>query len=237
MAEAVEADPYKDKDNKAKTPRVCLVTDRLMLKGRPLLDAVRHALEGSIRAVQMREKDLSARDQLRLARDLRELTDEYNALLFINDRLDIAMLSNADGVHLGAESMTAKEARGLAGGDFLVWASTHSLPEALLAEAMGADAITFGPVYFTGSKVIYGSPLGIEALLTAVKAVKIPVYAIGGINKSRVREVVSAGASGVFVISAVLGASDIRKEALELEQAVEDAMRFRSTQQTQKESL
>lgn len=233
MAEAEKTDP--DRKDKAKAPGVCLVTDRLILNGRPrkpLIDAVREALVGGIRAVQIREKDLSARELTRLARDLRELTDEFGALLFVNDRLDVARLSNADGVHLGTQGVPAKEARRFLGKGFLIWVSTHGLNEAVLAEAMGADAITFGPVYFTESKARYGEPLGIEALRSAAKSVKIPVYAIGGINKTRVKDVISAGAQGVCLISAVLGASDIAKEAGEIEKAVRDARGIPSARQT-----
>ncbi|MEK6531225.1 MAG: thiamine phosphate synthase [Deltaproteobacteria bacterium] len=230
MAEVKIAGP--DRKDKAKAPDVCLVTDRMILNGRPLADAVRDALAGGIKAVQLREKDLSARELLRLARDLRELTDEYGALLFVNDRLDIARLSNADGVHLGQQGVPAKEARRFLGKDFLIWVSTHGIDEAVEAEDMGADAITFGPVYFTESKARYGEPLGIEALRSAAKCVKIPVYAIGGINKSRVKDVISAGAQGVCLISAVLGASDMAKEALGIERAVHDAKGIFSARQT-----
>jgi thiamine-phosphate pyrophosphorylase len=200
--------------------KVYLITDGSRLNGIGLVDAVTEALKGGVRAVQLREKSMSAKGLLDAAKALRRVTDGFKARLFVNDRLDVAMLSNADGVHLGQGGIGPRRAREFLGKRRLIGVSCHSMKEAVLAEEGGADFITFGPVYFTESKAGYGSPLGIHALREATRAVGVPVYAIGGVSKDRAQEVMSAGAHGIAVIGAVFGSPDIRKGALDLVQAV-----------------
>ena len=186
-----------------------LVTDRKQTGGRPLVDVVKAALEGGVRAVQLREKDLMGRDLYLLARDLRDLTARYDALLLINDRVDVALAVEADGVHLGQASFPAAEARRLLGPEKLIGVSTHS-PEEIVA-ARGADFVVFGPVYFTPSKVAYGEPQGVDRLREAVAQSPYPVFAIGGIIAERVREVRAVGARGIAVISAIISSPDPRE--------------------------
>lgn len=195
---------------------VYLITDRAIVNGN-IVKAVEEALKGGVKAVQLREKDLHAKELLALAKELRSITKRYGAKLIINDRCDVAALVEADGVHLGIRSISPKDAREILGTDKLIGVSTHSVEEAVRAEAEGADFITFGPVFYTPSKAAYGEPVGIELLKNACKQVKIPVYAIGGIKKENTAEVISKGASGIAVISAILGAKDIRKSAGELD--------------------
>ncbi|MDA8087957.1 MAG: thiamine phosphate synthase [Nitrospiraceae bacterium] len=181
-----------------------------------LLEAVGLALEGGVRAVQLREKDLPVRELLDLALRLRELTWRHRARLFINGRVDVAIAARADGVHLGAAGMPPEAARGAmvrAGKELMIGVSTHSLKEADAAQRAGADFITFGPVFDTPSKRPYGPPLGPARLAEAVMAVNVPVFAIGGIKYSGLKEVISTGVSGVALISGILGADDIKKEA------------------------
>ncbi len=210
------------KDALAGDPGLYLITDR-HLADSGLPDAVGKALEAGVRLVQLREKDLGGRELLALARALRAKTSEFNARLIINDRVDVALLSRADGVHLGASAIGARDARLLLGRTSLIGVSTHSVEEALKAEAEGADFITFGPLYFTPSKAPWGSPLGTCVLQEAKNSVKIPVYGIGGINKERVKEVILAGVSGVAVISAVLGSGDVFKSATGLLSELEES--------------
>jgi thiamine-phosphate pyrophosphorylase len=186
-----------------------LVTDRKQTGGRPLVDVVKAALEGGVRAVQLREKDLMGRDLYLLARDLRDLTARYDALLLINDRIDVALAVEADGVHLGQASFPAAEARRLLGPEKLIGVSTHS-PEGIVA-AGGADFVVFGPVYFTPSKAAYGEPQGVDRLREAVAQSPYPVFAIGGITAERVCEVRAVGAHGIAVISAVISSPDPRE--------------------------
>ncbi|MDP2689012.1 MAG: thiamine phosphate synthase [Deltaproteobacteria bacterium] len=191
-----------------------LITDRhIAARSGTLLAAVEKALEGGVRFVQLREKDLGGRELLRLARGLREMTSAFGARLMINDRADIAVLSDADGVHLGQKSVSALDARILLGEGKLIGVSTHSLEEALAAEAEGADYITLGPVFHTPSKAAWGDPVGVGLLQKAVEKVSIPVYAIGGIREERLGGVLSAGAAGVAVISAILGQDDVKESA------------------------
>ncbi len=193
-----------------------LITDRSLLgPGATLPAAVGSALKGGVRAVQLREKDLGTRELLDMAYALRAITREYSARLFVNGRVDVALAAGADGVHLGSTDMPLPAARRAAGGSMLIGVSTHSIQEARRAEEEGADFITLGPVYETPSKMRYGKPIGIRPLREVRKEVAIPVFAIGGITRERVEEVVEAGASGVALISAILASGDIKSSAEE----------------------
>ena len=190
-----------------------LITDRRGCAGRDLSSVVEQALQGGVKAVQLREKDLPGRELYVMAMEMRELTRRYGATLFINDRIDIAMAVEADGVHLGEWSIPTDAARKIIGGRKLIGVSCHSLQDAFAARYGGADFITCGPVFFTPSKAAYGEPLGLSVLQDVVRQVDIPVLAIGGINRYNAREVVSSGAGGIALISAILAADDPREEA------------------------
>lgn len=183
-----------------------LITDRHQVPGGDLIAAVRAALEGGVRAVQLREKDLPPRELLPLALALRDLTRCYGARLLINDRVDVALAVGADGVHLGGGSLPPSVARKLLGPDCLIGVSTHCLPEALAAREGGADFITFGPVWFTPSKAPYGPPVGLQHLREACAVVDIPVFTLGGVKIENVPELLAAGAAGAALISGVLAA-------------------------------
>ncbi len=186
-----------------------LITDRKKIPSGPgLVDAVEKALKGGVRAVQLREKDLPARELYQLALELRRITARYQALLLINDRIDVALAVNAEGVHLAGHSLPTAAARRILGPDKLIGVSTHHVEEILEAEENGADFVTFGPVYFTPSKAPFGPPVGLEKLEDACKRSKIPVIALGGINAGRIPEVLSAGAHGIGLISAILAKED-----------------------------
>jgi thiamine-phosphate diphosphorylase len=166
--------------------------------------------------VQLREKDLAAADLAALARRLRALAPD--ALLIVNDRVDVALAVGADGVQRTSVSLPVEDIRAIAGSRLLIGASVHSLADAVEAEASGADWVVFGPVYDTASKRGYGPPQGLGALEHVAAAVRIPVIAIGGITPERVEDVCAAGATGVAVISAILGAAapaDATKRFLE----------------------
>jgi thiamine-phosphate pyrophosphorylase len=199
--------------------RLYLITDREQTR-MPLPEAVRQALDGGVRAVQLREKDLPVRELLALARDLRTLTGEYGAKLFINDRVDVAVAVGADGVHLGQRSMPASAVRKIVGTTMLIGVSTHSAGEARAAQAEGADFITFGPVFETPSKAPYGPPLGPIAIREVKNEVALPVFAIGGIRSGNLLPVLSAGADGVAMISAILSAEDIPRAAAAFDKGI-----------------
>ncbi len=196
-----------------------LITDRHATR-LPLLKALRMALEAGVRAVQLREKDLPIRSLLSLAEEMRALTAEFGARLFINDRVDAAVAVDADGVHLGRESMPPHAAKKIVGEKMLIGVSTHSLEEAVEAEADGADFITFGPVFATPSKMKYGPPKGLDALAEVTRRVSIPVFGLGGISARNIRAALDAGADGVGMISAILSAEDIRSAVKEIKQAL-----------------
>lgn len=194
--------------------RLYFVTDRTQTGGRPLVDVVRAALDGGVRAVQLREKDLEAGELYHLAMQLRKVTERYDARLLINDRLDVALAVNADGVHLGQTSFPVVTARRMLGPGKLIGVSTHN-PAEIMAAA-GADFIVFGPVYFTPSKTEYGEPQGLDRLRDAVAQSSAPVFAIGGINVERIPHVLTAGAYGVAMISAISAAPDPTQAARDL---------------------
>jgi thiamine-phosphate pyrophosphorylase len=183
-----------------------LITDRMQTAGRALPAVVADALRGGLRAVQLREKDLAAAQLFEIAVELRQLTREYGAKLLVNDRVDVALAAGADGVHLGKGGLPVREARRILGSERLIGYSAHSADEALQAQRDGADFVTLGPVYHTPSKAQYGEPLGLSALSEAVRVVAIPVFALGGVKHSSVAEVLSAGAHGVALISAIMAA-------------------------------
>ena len=190
--------------------KLYLITDRHATK-MPLPAAIKLALKGGVRAVQLREKDLPIRELLALARELRALTREFSARLFINDRVDIAVAVEADGVHLGHQSMPVDAVRKIVGNRMLVGVSTHNSEEAKDAEKGGADFITFGPVFETPSKVKLGFPVGCDAVKNVKNSISIPIYGLGGINSGNVGSVLSAGAYGIALISAILRSDNIQK--------------------------
>jgi len=192
--------------------KLYLITDRTKTK-MPLPDAVRLALQGGVRAIQLRERDLPVRELLALAQELRALTNEFGAMLFINDRVDVAVAVEADGVHLGHQSMPTSAVRNIVGKKMLIGASTHTVDEARAAEAEDADFVTFGPVYETPSKVKFGAPVGLDPLRSAKSALSIPIFALGGIRGRNIGRALWAGAYGVSMISAIFGAEDIEKAA------------------------
>jgi thiamine-phosphate pyrophosphorylase len=187
-----------------------------------MIDVVRSALEGGVRLVQLREKDLCSAEVFRLATELRILTNYYGARLLINDRIDIALAAGADGVQLGISSLPVSAVRGLLGSQMIIGYSAHDIDEARRAQADGADFVTFGPVYATPSKAAFGEPCGVAKLAEVAAALHIPVYALGGINPDNSAAVLNAGARGIAVISAVLAADNPHSAAALLLTKIEE---------------
>jgi thiamine-phosphate pyrophosphorylase len=144
------------------------------------------------------------------------LTGEFGAKLFINDRVDVAVAVEADGVHLGHQSMPPEAVRKIVGRRMLIGVSTHNLEEAFSAEKNGADFITFGPIFPTPSKMKYGAPVGTDIIVELKKNGHVPVFGLGGIKTENVREVLKAGTDGVAMISAIFAAADIQKATEEI---------------------
>ncbi len=200
-----------------------LITDRRQMKA-PFYEGIEDALKGGVKAIQLREKDLSVRQLHEKACRLREITFRYGARLFVNDRLDIALSVEADGVHLAGTGIPLQVVRKITGRKMLIGVSTHTLEEAAEAESKGADFITFGPVYETPSKKKYGPPVGIEKLKEVSERVSIPVFGLGGVRIERVPDVLNAGARGVALISAILSSDNIQGEASEFITSVEEVL-------------
>ena len=185
-----------------------LITDRKLTHGRDLVRVLEQALDGGVKAVQLREKDLSGKELFSLAERVSRLCQRYDAQLFVNDRVDVALAVDAAGVHLGETSIPVAAARSLVGAHRSIGVSTHSLDGALRAEKEGADFVVFGPVYFTPSKAEFGVPQGPKALQIIVENISLAVYAIGGIKADNLQQAKSAGSRGVALISAIMSAED-----------------------------
>ena len=182
-----------------------LVTDRSVAR-RPLPVVVEECLGAGLKAVQLREKDLAARDLLAVATSIRESTRGHGARFLVNDRADVALACGADGVQRTHTSLPVRALRAISPPSFLIGASVHSVAQAREAEAEGADFLVFGPVHDTPSKRAYGPPQGLSALSLVTAAVDKPVLAVGGVTPARVAAILGAGAAGVAVISAILAA-------------------------------
>jgi thiamine-phosphate pyrophosphorylase len=192
-----------------------LVTDRHQTLGRPLLDVCRAAFRAGVRAVQLREKDLSAQPLLGLARDVVSASSAFDARVLLNDRIDIAMAAGCAGVQLPSAGFPASIARKVLGPNRLIGISTHSAEEAARAESDGADFVVLGPIFETPSKLSFGAPLGLAELERARQRCRIPLFAIGGITKGRVHDVQRAGAFGIAVVGAVMAANDVERSCQE----------------------
>ena len=181
---------------------LCFITDCKASK-LSYEDMTLRVLRSGVRWVQYREKGKSRQEVYEEADRLRKLTQDFNAVLIVNDYADIAMCVNAVGVHLGQEDLPLREARKIMGKNRIVGISTHSLEQAIEAEKGGADYIGFGPVFHTTTKDA-GSPKGVNMLREVKKQVTIPLVAIGGINLENIQLVLDAGADAVAVASAIL---------------------------------
>lgn len=197
---------------------MCVISDTEVSRGRGHEEVVSAALAGGARIIQLREKRLSFRDIYPVAMRLKSLIASAGALFIINDSVELALAVDADGVHLGQEDMPLEAARRLMGKDGIIGISTHGLLQARAAEEGGADYIGFGPVYATSTKDA-GEARGLTGLKEIRDKIKIPIVAIGGINEGNAKEVISAGADALAVISAATMAEDIRDAVRRLSEA------------------
>ena len=181
-------------------PHLYYITDRQVCPI-PLLDNIKRAIEAGVDFIQIREKDLSTRELVSLARSARDMKRGHETKILVNDRLDVALAADLDGIHLGQSSVPAQQIRDkLPKPDFLFGVSTHSLEEVGAARKHGANFITFGPVFFSPSKASYGDPVGLESLKKACQFARIPVFALGGVDKKNYFECLLNGASGIAAI-------------------------------------
>ena len=195
--------------------RLTVITDEVLARPRALSDVVREALAAGAPTIQLRLKGATARELLEAAHTLIPIVRSAGALLIVNDRLDVALAAGADGVHLGPDDPPVMDARAVAADtlsavadSFIVGYSANGTDEATRAEAEGADYLGVGAVYATANKSDAGEVIGLEGLRRVVKAVSIPVVAIGGITPERARAVAETGACGCAAIGAVMGSPE-----------------------------
>ncbi|MBS1812655.1 MAG: thiamine phosphate synthase [Acidobacteria bacterium] len=166
-------------------------------------EIVEQLLAGGARLIQLRDKDASAKEMLDAARECLKLTRAAGATLVINDRVDVAMITDADGVHVGQDDLTVAEARAMLGPDKIIGISTHSLAQVEAALATSANYIAVGPIFTTTTKINPDPVVGLELLRQARAMTLLPLIAIGGITLATASEVIAAGADSVAVISAL----------------------------------
>lgn len=202
-------------DKQAVDYSLYLVTDQDILQGRDFLSCVEQALAGGVTLLQLREKNSSSRDFYTVALQLKDLCQQYHVPLIINDRLDIMMAVDADGLHIGQEDIPLETARQLIGANKLLGYSVSSVEEAVYGAGF-ADYLGAGTVFPTNSKSDTGQPIGIAGLQTIKNAVGLPIIAIGGINKENMQTVRAAGIAGIAVISAILAQNNITRASQDL---------------------
>lgn len=189
--------------------RLVVITDPTLAAPRTVVEVVRAAVEAGAPAVQLRNKGQSARELLTVGRELRSITRAAGALLFVNDRLDVALALEADGVHVGPDDLTVAAVRAVAPPGFLIGRSADQLSVARQAVEDGADYIGCGAVYRTTTKGDAGEVIGLDGLDAVARAVNVPVVAIGGITVARAAEVGRTRAAGIAVVGAVMAAGDV----------------------------
>ena len=188
-----------------------LVTDSDILKGKDFYNSIEEALKGGITILQLREKNASGKEFLKKAIKLRELTKKYNVKFIINDRVDIAMVCNADGVHVGQSDIPANKVRELLGEDKIVGVSARTVEEALIAKKNGADYLGVGAMFTTTTKLDAKS-VSLETLKEIQQVVNLPVVAIGGLSLSNIDKLKECNIDGYAIVSAILGAENIKLE-------------------------
>lgn len=201
-----------------------LVTDRSLSKGRSTAEIVAAAVAGGVSCIQLREKSCGTREFLNEALALQPLLKSRNIPLIINDRLDIALAIEADGVHLGQSDMPIGMARKIAGDSLIIGISAESVDDALRAEQEGADYIGISPVFSTPTKTDIAPPLGLEGVRQIRALVDIPLVGIGGINLDNAESVLAAGADGIAVVSAIVSAADPAGAAKKLKTLIDQVL-------------
>lgn len=192
------------------------IVDTAFLKPGELSLFASFLLKGGASVIQLRAKGLGGGEMLKAAREIKGLASFYGAAFIVNDRVDIALLSGADGVHLGQDDMAPHEARKALGPDAIIGLSTHNTDEAKEARSLGADYVSFGPVFATSTKKDAEAPKGLSALKEARRATPLPIVAIGGITEENMGKVNEAGPTAIAMISEVLLSDDPEKKAFSI---------------------
>lgn len=194
-----------------KALKLYLVTDSDILKGRDFYYCIEEALKGGVTMLQLREKDATGKEFLEKALKLRELTNKYNVKFIINDRVDIAMICKADGVHVGQSDIPANSVRELIGNNKIIGVSARTIEEARVAKENGADYLGVGAMFNTTTKLDAKS-VSIKELKEIKRSTDLPIVAIGGLTLNNIEKLNECNINGYAVVSAILGATDIESE-------------------------
>jgi len=197
-----------------------IVTDDTISRGRSHVQVAEEAVLGGADVIQLRDKIKTTRELLRVALSIRDITRSAGVTFIVNDRLDLALASRADGIHLGQDDLPVSLARTLSPPGFIIGVSVRSVHEAVAAYEGSADYVAVSPVYATGTKPDAGDGLGTDMIREICQVIPIPVIGIGGIGLQNVREVIISGAEGVAVVSAVVHAEDIPAAARKLKSSI-----------------
>ena len=202
-----------------------LVTDSVLAGDRNMEDIVREAVEGGVTMVQLREKSLDTRSFIDRALRLKKLLAPYGVPLIINDRVDVALASDADGVHIGQSDMPYPMARAILGPDKIIGLSVENMDQVSEANGLDVDYIGVSPVFATPTKTDTAEPFGLDGLRRAVRMSVHPVVAIGGMNAGTAREVIATGVDGIAVVSAIVCAASPLEASRELMRIIREARR------------
>jgi thiamine-phosphate pyrophosphorylase len=197
-----------------------VITDETVAHGLSHVEIARKVAEGGADVIQLRDKARTGKDLLSIAVQIRQISRSSGAMFVINDRLDLALACDADGVHLGQEDLPVTFARKVSPPGFIIGTSVRTVQEAMIAETEGADYLALSPIFDTATKSDAGPGKGLDRLKEIKSAVSIPVIAVGGIGRGNVRQVMDAGADGVAVISAIVGQKDIARATSEMRSLV-----------------
>ena len=203
-----------------KNCKLCAILDKDVLKNRDILEVAKDVFRGGADIVQLRDKISSDSEFLKCARALKDMAKRYRCMFIINDRVDIARIVDANGVHLGQNDMPIKDARKIVGKK-IIGISTHSLKEARVAKSSGADYIGIGPVFKSKTRRKL-HPIGLSVLKSVNKNIDIPIFAIGGISLNNINEIKKSGVNRVAVISSVNRAKNVYSSVKKLKEALND---------------
>ena len=195
------------------------ITDSRLTR-KTVLEDVKSAIRAGVKIIQYREKEKSTGDMIKEAKEISELCKKNNVLFIINDRVDIALAVDADGVHLGNKDMTYSIARKILGSKKIIGLTVHNIREAVEAERIGADYVGVSPIFETKTKLDAGRPAGLKLIKDIKKAIKIPFVAIGGINENNLGSVIEAGARSIAAISAIVTKDNVEKECKKFREVI-----------------
>ncbi|MGD1841119.1 MAG: thiamine phosphate synthase [Thermonemataceae bacterium] len=205
-----------------------LVTDTAMIGSRDLIEVVAQAIEGGVSMVQLREKTASTRDFYEVALRLRQLTQAKGIPLIINDRLDIALAVEADGLHIGQQDLPFAVARHLLGDDKIIGLSVETVEQAEAAQHLSVDYLGVSPVFNTTTKADIASPLGLAGLQAIASFTKHPLVGIGGIDQENAAQVIQVGAQGIAVVSAIMASLQPKEAAQQLRTICEAQLKIKN---------